>query len=120
VPRYLGRFRKRGTCWDQHVLEIHAHFLQSADENEIEPTPAIDEDLGELNLRHHRIQDQGEFTGLRKAHPLVVAREWDGDLRPTEWSWYRQLNRQNLPEEQLLVPPGTKFPISTEDDVDDL
>jgi hypothetical protein len=34
--------------------------------------------------------------------------------------WYRGLNRQNLPEKQLLVPPGTKFLISTEDDVDDL
>jgi hypothetical protein len=105
---------------NQHVLEIQAHFLLSVDEDEIEPTPAIDEDLGELDLRHHRIQDQEELTGLRKAHPLVVTGERDGDLRPTEWSWYRRLDGQNLPEKQLLIPPGTKILISPEDDVDNL
>jgi hypothetical protein len=111
---------KGGLAGNQHVLEIQAHFLQSADEDEIELAPAIDEDLGELDLRHHRIQDQGKLTGLRKARPLVIARERDGDLRPTEWSWYRQLDGQNLPKKQLLVPPGTKILISLEDDVDDL
>jgi hypothetical protein len=111
---------KGGLAGNQHVLEIQTHFLQSADEDEIEPAPAIDKDLGELDLRHHRIQDQGELTGLRKARPLVVARERDGDLRPTEWSWYRRLDGQNLPEKQLLVPPGTKILIAPEDDVDDL
>jgi hypothetical protein len=35
-------------------------------------------------------------------------------------SWYRRLNGQNLPEKQLLVPPGTKILISPEDDIDDL
>jgi hypothetical protein len=109
-----------GTCWNQHVLEIQAHFLQSADEDEIEPTPAIDEDLGELDLCHHRVQDQGELTGLREARPLIVARERDGDLRPAELSWYRRLNGQDLPKKQLLVPPGTEILISPEDDVDDL
>jgi hypothetical protein len=109
-----------GFAGNQHVLEIQAHFLQSADEDEIEPAPAIDEDLGELDLCHHRIQDQGELTGLRKAHPLVIARERDGDLRPTEWSWCRQLDGQNLPEKQLLVPPRTKILISPEDNVDNL
>jgi hypothetical protein len=63
---------------------------------------------------------KGELTGLRKARPLVIARERDGDLRPTEWSWYRRLDGQNLPEKQLLVPPGTKILISPEDNVDDL
>jgi hypothetical protein len=96
---------KGGLAGNQHVLEIQAHFLQSADEDEIEPAPTIDEDLGEPDLRHHRIQDQGKLTGLRKAHPLVIAKKQDGDLRPTEWSWYRQLDGQNLPEKQLLVPP---------------
>jgi hypothetical protein len=120
VPRYLGQCRRRGTTGNQHVLEIQAHFLQSADEDEIEPAPTIDEDLGDLDLRHHRIQDQGELTRLRKAHPLVVARERDGDLRPTEWLWYRRLDGQNLPEKQLLVPPGAKILISPEDDVDNL
>jgi hypothetical protein len=109
-----------GLAGNQHVLEIQAHFLQSADEDEIKPAPAIDKDLGEPDLRHHRIQDQGELTGLRKARPLVVVREQDGDLRPTEWSWYRRLDGQNLPEKQLLVPPETKILISPEDDVDDL
>jgi hypothetical protein len=51
---------------------------------------------------------------------LVVARERDGDLRPTEWSWYRRLNGHDLPEKQLLVPPGAKILISSEDDVDNL
>jgi hypothetical protein len=47
-------------------------------------------------------------------------RERDGDLQPTEWSWYRRLDGQNLPEKQLLVPPGTEILISPEDDIDDL
>jgi hypothetical protein len=47
-------------------------------------------------------------------------RERDGDLRPTEWSWYRRLNGQDLPKKQLLVPPGTEILISSEDNVDDL
>jgi hypothetical protein len=33
---------------------------------------------------------------------------------------YRRLDGQNLPEKQLLVPPGTKILISPEDNVDDL
>jgi hypothetical protein len=111
---------KGGLAGNQHVLEVQAYFLQCADEDEIEPTSAINEDLGELDLCHHRIQDQGELTGLRKAHPLVVAGERDGDLRPTEWSWYRRLDGQNLPEKQLLVPPGTKILVSPKDDIDNL
>jgi hypothetical protein len=111
---------KGGLAGNQHVLEIQAHFLQSADKDEIELGPTIDEDLGEPDLRHHRIQDQGKFTGLRKARPLVIAKERDADLRPTEWSWYRRLDGENLPEKQLLIPPGTKILISLEDDVDDL
>jgi hypothetical protein len=46
--------------------------------------------------------------------------ERDGDLQPTEWSWYRRLDGQNLPEKQLLVPPGTKILVSPKDDVDNL
>jgi hypothetical protein len=111
---------KGGFAGNQHILEIQAHLLQSADEDEIESTPAIDEDLGKLDLRHHRIQDQGELTGLGKARPLVITRERDGDLRPTEWSWYRRLDGQNLSEEQLLIPPGTEIFIPPEDDVDHL
>jgi hypothetical protein len=109
-----------GLTGNQHALEIQAHFFQSADEDEIEPAPAIDEDLGELDLRHHRIKDQREFSGLREARPLVVAGELDGDLRPTERSWYRRLDKQDLPEKQLLVPPGAKILVSPEDDVDHL
>jgi hypothetical protein len=86
----------------------------------VEPASAIDEDLSELDLRHHRIKDQGELFGFRKARPLVVTGERDGDLRPTEWSWYRRLDGHDLPEKQLLVPPGAKVLISPEDDVDDL
>jgi hypothetical protein len=111
---------KGGFAGNQHVLEIQAHFLWSADEDEIEPASTIDEDLGELDLRYHKIQDQRELTGLRKACLLVVARERDGDLRPSEWSWYRRLDGQNLPEKQLLVPPRAKILISPEDDVDNL
>jgi hypothetical protein len=51
---------------------------------------------------------------------LVVAGERDGDLQPTERSWYRRLDGHDLPEEQLLVPPGAKILVSPEDDVDDL
>jgi hypothetical protein len=66
---------KGGLARNQHVLEVQAHFLQSADKDEIEPAPAIDEDLGEPDLHHHRIQDQGKLTRLRKARPLVITRE---------------------------------------------
>jgi hypothetical protein len=111
---------KRGLAGNQHVLEIQAHLPQSADENEVEPASAIDEDLDELDLRHHRIEDQGELSGLRKARPLVVMGERDEDLRPTEWSWYRRLDGHDLSEKQLLVSPGAKILISPEDDVDDL
>jgi hypothetical protein len=111
---------KWGLAGHQHILEIQAHFLQSTDEDEIEPASNIDEDLGKLDLRHHRIQDQRELTGLREARPLIVVRERDGDLRPTEWSWYRRLNGQDLPEKQLLVSPGSEILISSEDNVDDL
>jgi hypothetical protein len=37
-----------------------------------------------------------------------------------EWSWYRRLDGHDLPEKQLLVPPGAKIPIPPEDDVDSL
>jgi hypothetical protein len=72
--------------------------------------------------RHHRIEDQGELSGFQKAHPLVVTGEQDGDLRPTEWSWYRRLDGHDLPEKQLLVPCGAKIliPPPPEDDIDDL
>jgi hypothetical protein len=111
---------KRGLAGNQHVLEIQAHLPQRADEDEVEPASTIDEDLGELDLRYHRIEDQGELSGFRKACPLVIAGERDGDLLPTEWSWYRRLNGHDLPEKQLLVPPGAKILISPEDDVDNL
>jgi hypothetical protein len=109
-----------GLARNQHGLEVQAHLPQSANEDEVEPAPAINEDLGELDLCHHRIEDQGELSGLQKAHPLVVAGERDGDLRPTDWSSYRQLDGHDLPKKQLLVPPGAKILISNEDDVDDL
>jgi hypothetical protein len=34
--------------------------------------------------------------------------------------WYCQLNRHDLPEKQLLVPPGAKVSLTPEDDVDGL
>jgi hypothetical protein len=96
VPRAEGDWEdyrtKRVCCvtWDdavegrltgnQHVLEIQAHLPQSANDDEVEPASAIDEDLGKLDLRYHRIKDQGELSGFRKARPLVVAGERDGDL----------------------------------------
>jgi hypothetical protein len=51
---------------------------------------------------------------------LIVSGEQDGDLRPTEWSWYRRLDGHDLPEKQFLFPPGTEVSISLEDDVDGL
>jgi hypothetical protein len=111
---------ERGLAGNQHILEIQTHLLQSADEDEIEPAPAIDQDLGKLNLRYHGVQDQGKLTGLGKACPLVITRERDGDLRPTKWPRYRRLDGQNLSEEQLLIPPGTEVLVPPEDDVDHL
>jgi hypothetical protein len=58
--------------------------------------------------------------GLREARPLIVTGERDGDLRPTEWSWYRRLDGHDLSEKQLLVPPGAKVSLAPEDDVDGL
>jgi hypothetical protein len=109
-----------GLAGNQHVLEIQAHLPQSADEDEVEPAPAIDEDLGKLDLRHYGIKDQGELFKFRKARPLVIAGERDGDLGPTKRSWYHRLDGHDLPEEQLLVPPGAKILVSPEDDVDNL
>jgi hypothetical protein len=51
---------------------------------------------------------------------LIVARERDGDLRPTERPWYRRLDGQDFTKKQLLVPPGTEILITAEDNVDDL
>jgi hypothetical protein len=34
--------------------------------------------------------------------------------------WYRRLDRHDLLKKQLLVPPGTEIPITSEDDVDGL
>jgi hypothetical protein len=108
---------KGGLAQNQHVLEVQAHLPQSAGEDEVKAAPTIDEHLGEPDLCHHGIQNQGELAGLRKARPLVIAEERDGDLRPTEWSWYRRLDGYDLPKKQLLVPPGAKIPIAPEDDV---
>jgi hypothetical protein len=51
---------------------------------------------------------------------LIITGEQDGDLRPTEWSWYRWLDGHDLPEKQLLVPPRAEVSIVPEDDVDGL
>jgi hypothetical protein len=111
---------ERRLAWNQHVREVQTHLSQNAGEDEVETTPAVDEHLSEPDFCHHRISDQGELTGLREACPLVVTGKQDGDLRPTEWSWYRQLDGHDLLEKQFLVPPGAEVSISPEDDVDGL
>jgi hypothetical protein len=111
---------ERGFARNQHVREVQTHLPQSVGEDEVDTTPTIDEHLGEPDFCHHWIHDQGELTGLREAHPLIITGERDGDLRPTEWSWYRQLDGHDLPEKQLLVPPGAEVSLSPEDDVDGL
>jgi hypothetical protein len=109
-----------GFARNQHVREVQTHLPQSACEDEVETTPTADEHLGELDLCHHWTQDQEELAGLREARPLIITGERDGDLRPTEWPWYRRLDGHDLPEKQLLVPPGTAVSIAPEDDVDGL
>jgi hypothetical protein len=94
-----------GLARNQHVLEVQAHLPQSAGKDEVETAPTIDEHLGELDLSHYRIQNQRKLAGLRETRPLIITGERDGDLRPTEWSWYRRLDGHDLPEKQLLVPP---------------
>jgi hypothetical protein len=89
---------ERGLAWNQHVHEVQTHLPQSAGEDEVETTPTIDENLGEPDFCHHWIQDQGKLTGLREARSLIVAGERDGDLWPTEWSWYHRLDGHDLPE----------------------
>jgi hypothetical protein len=109
---------ERGLARNQHVREVQAHLPQSASKDEVETTPTVDEHLGEPDFCHHWIQDQGELTGLREAHPLIIAGERDGDLRPTQWSWYRRLDGHDLSEKQLLVPLGYEVSIPPEDNVD--
>jgi hypothetical protein len=55
---------ERGLSWDKHVSLVQAHLSQSAGEDEVETTSAVDENSGELDFCHHRVQDQGEFAGL--------------------------------------------------------
>jgi hypothetical protein len=55
---------ERGLARNQHVLEVQAHLPQSAGKDEVETAPTIDEDLGEPDLCHNRIQNQGELAGL--------------------------------------------------------
>jgi hypothetical protein len=71
---------ERRLTWNQHVREVETHLSQSAGEDEVEATPTVDEHLGEPDFCHHRVQDQGELTGLRKAYPLIIAGERDGHL----------------------------------------
>jgi hypothetical protein len=52
---------------------INQIISQSAGEDEVETTSIIDEYSGELDLCHHRVQDQGEFAELREACPLIIA-----------------------------------------------
>jgi hypothetical protein len=63
-----GRF-----AWDEHVCYVQAHLSQSAGEDDVETTSTVDEYSGELDFCHHRVQDQGEFAGLREAGPLIIS-----------------------------------------------
>jgi hypothetical protein len=64
---------ERRLARNQHVHDVQTRLSQSAGEDEVETTPTVDEHLGEPDICHHRIQDQGELTGLREACPLVIA-----------------------------------------------
>jgi hypothetical protein len=57
---------ERGLARNQHVLEVQAHLPQSAGKDEVETAPTIDEDLGEPDLCHNRIQDRGNLPGSKK------------------------------------------------------
>jgi hypothetical protein len=46
-----------GLARNQHILEVQAHLPQSAGKDEVEIAPTIDEDLGEPDLCHNRIQN---------------------------------------------------------------
>jgi hypothetical protein len=60
---------------NQHVLEVQTHLPQSAGEDEVEIAPTINEQLGEPDLSHHRIQNQRKLAGLRETHPLIIVGE---------------------------------------------
>jgi hypothetical protein len=111
---------ERRFALNQHIREVQTHFPQSASEDEVETAPTVDEHIGEPDFYHHRVQNQGELTRLRKACPLIITGEQDGHLRPAEWSWCRRLDGHGLPEKQFLFPPGTEVSIPPEDDVDGL
>jgi hypothetical protein len=71
---------ERRLAWNLHFREVQTYLSQSAGEDMVETTPTVGEHLGEPDFCHHRVQDQGELTGLRKACPLIIVGEQDGHL----------------------------------------
>jgi hypothetical protein len=63
---------ERRLPWNKHVRKVQTHLSQSAGEDEVETTPAVDEHFGEVDFCNDRIQDQGELIRLRKACPLII------------------------------------------------
>jgi hypothetical protein len=63
------------------VSDVELHLLQGLGENDVEPTPTIDEYLVESGARHYWIQDERKMPWFGEACPLIRAGEGDGSLR---------------------------------------
>jgi hypothetical protein len=62
------------------VGNVELHLLQGLGEEDIEPTPTIDEYLVESGARDYWLQDERKPPWFREACPLIRAREGNGYL----------------------------------------
>jgi hypothetical protein len=65
-------------------LEVEVHLLQGVDEDDIEPTPAVDEGLSEQGALDVGLNDQRVRPRIRDVDPVIGSGEGDGLLRPTQ------------------------------------
>jgi hypothetical protein len=79
------------------VSDAELHLLQGLGEEDVEPTPTIDEYLVESGARDYRLQDERKPPWFREACPLIRAGEGDGYLRPPERGRDRWFNVEDLP-----------------------
>jgi hypothetical protein len=86
------------------VSDVELNLFQGLGEEDIEPTPTIDEYLVESGARDYRLQDEKKPPWFREACPLIHAGEGDGYLRPPERGRNRWFNVQDNLSSDLLRP----------------
>jgi hypothetical protein len=65
-------------------FEVEIHLLQGVDEDEVEPTPSIDEGLREQGALDDGLDDQRVRARVWDMNPVISPGEGDGLLRPTQ------------------------------------